>query len=174
MKMILNNISYTLLIIFFGASCNYISNDKYYDPDCSRKMLDFGDVEIMGSFADNLGCMYTTMSINGYYYEYYEGVNILAKEIFHSKDKDKMVKLIDKIYLQHSTIVKESNDDFRLENMAYSPIKVSCDKQNCTIKCWVLEHASMIPVQEYELIEFRIDRNGNITQKEITGFSHSM
>ena len=173
MKKVLN-INYAFLIIFFGTSCNYIGNNKNYDPDCSRKMLDFGNVEIMGSFADNLGCMYTTMSINGHYYEYYEGVKILAKEIFHTKDNDKMVRLIDKIYLQHSTIVKDSNEDFKLENITYSPIKVSINKQGYTIKCWVLKHASMIPVQKYELLEFRIDRNGNIAQKAITGFSHSM
>ena len=174
MKKVLKIINYAMLIVVFGASCNSIGNNRQYDPDCSNKMLEFGNVEILGSFADNLGCMYTTMSINGYYYEYYEGVQILAKEIFHTGDKDKMVKLIDKIYLQHSTIVKESNEDFKLESMIYSPIKVSSDKRNYTIKCWVMDHAAMIPVQEYELLEFRIDRNGNIKKKPITGFSHSM
>ena len=71
---VLKIINYTLLIVFFGASCNSIGNNRQYDPDCSSKILEFGNVEILGSFADNLGCMYTTMTINGYYYEYYEGV----------------------------------------------------------------------------------------------------
>lgn len=174
MKIFLKNTSLLLFLVFIGLSCRNIDTNNYYDPECSIEMKEFGDVEIKGSFANDLGCIFTTMYINGYYYEYYEGVQLLAAEIFRRKDKNKMVELIDKVYLQHSSIIKKSNDDFKTEDIQFAPVMISTDGQDYTITCWVLEHASMIPIHEYELVVFRIDRNGNIKQNRIKSFSHSM
>jgi len=144
------------------------------DPECHREMTEFGDVEIFGSFANDLGCMYDVMKIDGKKYDYSDGTKILAKRFVKSGDSEKLVRLIDKIHLQHSDLMTRADDSFTEENKTFTVPKIVKVGSGYKLTAWIREGAQMIPVDEYDLVNYTISVKGVITGKILESFSHDL
>ena len=66
-------IAYTfiaLTTLFAGSSIACKNEVPSHDPECHALLEQFGDVEIFGGFAFDLGCIFDHMTIDGKKYTY--------------------------------------------------------------------------------------------------------
>ena len=172
----LSIVAVTCLLLGSTIACTERNSEEILngDPKCQREMTDFGDVEIIGDFAHDLGCMYTIMRIDGKKYDYSEGTKILAKKLVESYDSELLIKLIDRIHLQHSDLMTRVDDSFTEENKTFSAPIIEKSGSGYKLTAWVREGAQSLPVDEYDLVTYTISANGVITGKILESFSHDL
>lgn len=168
-----NSLTITLIAIFFVSlsSCSH-SQPSQDDFGCHEQLSEFGNVEIVGSFAHDLGCIYETMTIDGKQYAYDQGVKILAAQHFSSKNDDIMINLVNRLYFQHSHIVFSEEESFTAEGQSFVAPTIVRKNKTIVIECWVKEPAQMQPIDGFSYCTITIHDNGKIEHTSGRSFSH--
>ena len=147
-----------------------LSMDNY---ECHEELTMFGEVEIYGSFASDLGCVFSEMVINGKKFTYTEGTAHLMKGLVKAKDSTKIIALIDRVYLQHEKIIEHETGVFEEYEVSYTYPYLAETATGYKLEAWILIPAQMIPEEHYELCEFTISKAGIISQKSMNRFTRS-
>ena len=180
------------MLIFTSRRCSKISTNTHYltfplialllclnaqpaqSEDkivCTRTLEQFGDVKIEGELPYDSGCIYDEMQINGQSYAYAAGMAILAEGYVREKNTKMLLELVDEIYLQHSSLMKEPDEGFIESGKEFSKPSIEAAGSGYRITAW----NRMPPPPNapwasyrasYSLLEVMINENGEIRQRE--------
>jgi len=145
------------------------------DPECKDELKSFPGVIRSGSYVDDLGCYYETLTIDGKDYTYTEGKKILVKRMFLKKGYNQYVSFVQQVFYHNDNMMDQANDDFNKSKYTFSIPKVTQEGANYVVKGWVSRDGNMDPRTTYMLQTIIFSPDGNVVKgKVIESFKYNL